>query len=1021
MGLPGAAARLLEDFTTFEELPVAMSLVSCDGRLLRANAAMGRLLGRSEPDLLGADALDLVHPAERARARALLADVVAGREDGCAREGRYVRPDGAEVAVLVRRTAVRDAQGPVALVVEHAAGRSWPDPQALLTTAARRSEILLRLADRLASDGRDPGTVADAAARAVQDLLDGGVAVFFVDPGDPAVLEAAAVRTGTAAAEDELRRLLAQQPLRTDVGVLGQACRAGRALLVQDPWEGEGPSPVLTEYASWLAANPVRAALLVPLQWEGRVLGLLAAGRHRPPTYTADEVSYAEQVARQVSTVLADVQLVALERSTVRRERAVSAVTQRCDEAIDEPTGVLAAAVRAVGQELGGACAAWLLDERCAERLGRGAVSHPDPSVEAVLRPVLQLCAEAAPAFLSQVLTDGRALVVGRDRVAAHAAAEPALRPHAGVIAVESLYGVRLTARGQALGLLVFGHLTDRLSVEDRRLVDALADRVALALGNAALLAAARSTRSRTRALVEHCSDMLLLVDRDGVVRYASPAAARTFGRGRGDDLLAPVAHKDRAAVRQAWRAALQRPGLSPPIDVDARDTTGRLRRLSAVANNLLDDPAVDGLVLTVRDVTDERAAISRLAERAGQQAALAAIGATALTAPLDELYRFVGKAIAETLESTGSGVLRRLDPGGAARRWETLGGSDDRHLGTVIEVTPTAGLARVAATAWPVLVEDYLVSDVVDEPEATEVYGVRSGVLAPVLVRGTVWGAVAALNEQPGRFSTVDLDFLQTVATVLAGAVERTEMSDRVLRQATTDELTGLPNRVFVQGHLRELLAGMPAGADPVALLLLDLDDFKDVNDSLGHGAGDQVLAQLGHRLADVVGSRGTVGRLGGDEFAVCLAGPDAAAHARRLAEDVARSLGEPFALPAIDVTLSTSIGIALAPMHGSDPEQLLQSADMAMYRAKAERSGWACYDVDLDSTRSERLTLLSELRVALSSGQLALHYQPLVDLATDRVVEVEALLRWHHPERGLLLPAAFLPPPSRPTWRTP
>jgi diguanylate cyclase len=140
-------------------------------------------------------------------------------------------------------------------------------------------------------------------------------------------------------------------------------------------------------------------------------------------------------------------------------------------------------------------------------------------------------------------------------------------------------------------------------------------------------------------------------------------------------------------------------------------------------------------------------------------------------------------------------------------------------------------------------------------------------------------------------------------------------------------------------------------------------------------------------------------------------LSGPGADRDAATLAEDVARTAREPFALPGIDVTLSTSTGIAVGPGHGQDAGQLLQAADMAMYRAKQERSGWAVYDAELDSQRSERLTLLSELRVALSSGQLVLHYQPLVDLETGHVVEMEALVRWQHPERGLLLPGQFLP----------
>jgi diguanylate cyclase (GGDEF)-like protein/PAS domain S-box-containing protein len=1000
MGLPGPAARLLEDFSTFERLPAPMALLSCDGRVLRANAAVAELVGRSEAELLGVDGLGLL-AADRQAAAAAVARLVGGGPDQ-ERDLVLVRPDGGHVPGLARASAVRDAQGTVALLVVHAVPAATPDAAGAVALAVRRSQALTRLLTALRHDARRAGTVAAAAAEVLHDVVGGGVSVFFVDPADPVVLEAVAVRTGDPASEAELRRLYAETPLRADSGVFGLGCSAAGPLVLEHPWGTGAARPVRGEYASWLTAHPVRRLLLVPLTCEGRVLGLLASGRHGETPFDEDGVRCAGEVARVVSTVLADLQLLALEQATARRDRAVARVVRRCEHTMGEPARMLEAVVEAVAAELEAACAAWLLDED--GRVTRAAVSHPDPAVAELARPVLSTWAERSTSFVPRVLAEGRASVVGRQHVVELISRFEESRERAEDLAVESLYGVRLAARGQTVGVLAVAGTDGRLAVADRHLVDALADRIALALDNAALLEAARSSRSRARALVEHCSDLLLLADAAGAITYASPAAARAFGGRLGSTLLHFVVPEDRPRVVRTWEALQGRPGLSPPLDVSVVDVEGRRRRLSAVANNLLHDPTVAGVVLTVRDVTEERAATERLAERAGQQAALAAIGASALTADLPQLHALVAKSLGETLDSTTSGVLQRLPDGD----WVVLGASDARTLGERFAAPADSGLRRVLDSGRPLLVEDYLTRDDVDEASVVEDWGLRSGVLAPVVVDGAVWGAVTAHSAEPARFSAVDLDFVGTVATVVAGAVERDAMSRRVLAQAATDELTGLPNRVVVHALLDEELAA--DGAGPPSLLLLDLDDFKDVNDSLGHGVGDSVIAQLARRLSAVVGDRGTVARLGGDEFAVVLRGPEAG-DPERLAEDITRSVAEPFALPGIDVTLSASLGIAVAPEHGRTADALLQAADMAMYRAKLERSRWAVYDAGLDSRRAERLALLAELRVALSSGELVLHYQPLVDLSSERVVAVEALLRWQHPRRGLLLPGDFLP----------
>ncbi|MBG6056731.1 diguanylate cyclase (GGDEF)-like protein [Cryobacterium sp. MP_M5] len=223
----------------------------------------------------------------------------------------------------------------------------------------------------------------------------------------------------------------------------------------------------------------------------------------------------------------------------------------------------------------------------------------------------------------------------------------------------------------------------------------------------------------------------------------------------------------------------------------------------------------------------------------------------------------------------------------------------------------------------------------------------------------------------------------------------------------ARTDDLTGLPNRRALHSDVPLRLAARRGGRS--ALLLLDLDRFKEVNDSLGHDIGDLLLVQIGTRLSDQLRSGDLLARLGGDEFAVLLddAGPDAAVLA---AARLRAAMAAPFTLAGISLQASASVGIALFPDHGDDLTTLLRKADMAMYKAKAARSGHHVY-VDSDDNRGqERLRTLQELRVALAEEQLELHYQPKIELATGQVRGVEALVRWNHPRLGLLYPGAFL-----------
>jgi diguanylate cyclase (GGDEF)-like protein len=229
--------------------------------------------------------------------------------------------------------------------------------------------------------------------------------------------------------------------------------------------------------------------------------------------------------------------------------------------------------------------------------------------------------------------------------------------------------------------------------------------------------------------------------------------------------------------------------------------------------------------------------------------------------------------------------------------------------------------------------------------------------------------------------------------------------------RQSMHDPLTGLGNRHMLAVEVTDAITDASQNGTHLALFLLDLDRFKEINDTLGHGVGDQLLQMVGRRLTDVMRPGDVIARLGGDEYAILVRNLDEPQVALDMAERVRNALLEPFRHDEFAHELEGSLGIALHPQHGNDFETLLQRADIAMYVAKERAVGVQVYSPEIDRHSKVRLGILAELREALERGQLELHYQPKADLRTGDVVGVETLLRWHHPERGLLTPDDFLP----------
>jgi diguanylate cyclase (GGDEF)-like protein/PAS domain S-box-containing protein len=247
----------------------------------------------------------------------------------------------------------------------------------------------------------------------------------------------------------------------------------------------------------------------------------------------------------------------------------------------------------------------------------------------------------------------------------------------------------------------------------------------------------------------------------------------------------------------------------------------------------------------------------------------------------------------------------------------------------------------------------------------------------------------------------------------VLTGhdVTDRRALQREVEHRALHDSLTGLPNRALLQDRLAQALRTAQREGTVAGLLLIDLDRFKEINDTLGHHYGDQLLAQVGPRLVESLRRMDTVARLGGDEFAVLLPVVQDVESATAVAHKLQVALSRPFHVQGVQLDVEASIGLVISGAHGNDASTLIQRADIAMYVAKKRNLGVSTYDRQIDSNTPQRLALLGDLRRALQDDELFLHFQPKVDLRTGLLCGAEALLRWQHPERGLIPPVDFIP----------
>ncbi len=329
---------------------------------------------------------------------------------------------------------------------------------------------------------------------------------------------------------------------------------------------------------------------------------------------------------------------------------------------------------------------------------------------------------------------------------------------------------------------------------------------------------------------------------------------------------------------------------------------------------------------------------------------------------------------------------------------------------------TPEAMSAELSARAWDIVFSDFTMPRF----NAFDALALlrQTGLDIPfIIVSGTIGEDRAVIAMKAGAHDYILKGNLKRLVPAVERELreahmrkERRMAEETIRRLAYTDPVTELPNRARFREQVQEAIGDAQREHHTAALLLMDLERFKDVNDTLGHVRGDALLHQVGLRLRGALFAPDAVARLGGDEFGILLPKLAATDDVKLVIRKLQDFLQTPFMIDDVPIAVEASIGVAITPTHGADADLLLQRADIAMYRAKKMASGYAVYAPEHDPHSPERLGLMAQLRDAIERNQLLLHFQPKVEIGTGRLVGTEALVRWQHPRRGLLMPDRFI-----------
>ena len=665
-----------------------------------------------------------------------------------------------------------------------------------------------------------------------------------------------------------------------------------------------------------------------------------------------------------------------------------------------------------------------------AEEAGKGADSHRSPLLLVVDDD------DIMRAFVVQTLTPEGFRVAEAATAEAGLEAFPRIRPDIilldlnlpGMSGFECCERIRSLPDGRRVPILILTSHDDEASITQAYAAGAtdfaskpmqwtlLAHRVRyLMRGSEALEDIARG-EARFRSLVELSSDWYW--EQDEAFRFTftstdGPAKSGIsvdgiLGKARWELPIVGVSeaewqlHKETLAARQPFR----------DFEYQHALPGGDLLHLSISGEPVFDaDGRFTGYRGVGRNITDRRRAERRLAAHAERQERIASFAQRALK-PASTESLFAQAVQAVTGANTGGAAIFEVQPE-TGRFVVRAAHGDGSIIAAGTEFAPCAecGVTAALRSSGPVVTVGGRMHGC-QRVDAAWPCAARASISAPIRGERAVIGILAALAAPGVTFTYEDAQYVQTVGNIVSSAVQRRQAEARLAHLARYDGITGLPNRNLLRDRLDQAIPLAKRDQRYVAVLFADIDRFKLVNDTFGHPMGDRLLSAVGKRIRPLLRASDTVARVSGDEFVIMLPDLGHADAAATVAQKVLDSFSAPFVVDGQDAFLTASIGIAVYPRDGCDGEALLKAADSAMYRAKdSGRGGYCFFTAELEQHAQARMQLQTDLRRAIERGEFRLVYQPKIDLTTQRVCGVEALLRWQHPQRGLVSPADFIP----------